>query len=345
MTASVVTGEPLVGRFDALLFDLDGVVYVGQNVVAHAAEAIAAARARGVDCVFVTNNAARTPDAVAEHLNEIGVPAVRDDVVTSPQAAVSLLAAYVPAGARVLVVGGEGIAEALRDRGYLPVASLEEAPAAVMQGYSPDLTWRHLAEATFAVRSGLPWIATNPDLTFPTQRGVAPGNGALVDVVARTVGRRPEAVAGKPEPPLLREAIARVGSTRPVMVGDRLDTDISAGTRIGIPTLLVFTGVTTIAELLAAVPHERPDYLDFDLRCLGRPYPEVSLATDEALCGSARALVRDGVLEVEWPPGTDPWDAVRAAAHLSWACSDGGVRLDRESASEQLTASALHGNA
>ena len=344
MTTPAKAGDPLIERFDALLFDLDGVVYVGPSVVPHAAEAIAGARARGVDCVFVTNNAARPPQTVAAHLSEIGVPAQAQDVVTSPQAAVSMLAAYVPAGAKVLVVGGHGIAQALIERGYVPVDSLEDEPAAVMQGYSPDLTWRHLAEATFAVRSGLPWIATNPDLTFPTPRGVAPGNGALVDVVARTVGRRPEAVAGKPEPPLLREAIARVGSLRPVMVGDRLDTDISAGTRIGIPTLLVFTGVTTIAELLGAVPHERPDYVDYDLRCLARPYPDVVLIDGEAHCAAARAHVADGVLAVDWPGASDPWNAVRAAARLSWACSDGGVALDRAAAAARLTAEALPGN-
>ncbi len=187
----------------------------------------------------------------------------------------SLLPRYVGPGSRVLVIGGEGIIEALEERGYVPVRSLDDAPAAVIQGYSPDLAWRDLAEATFAVRSGLPWIATNPDLTFPTARGIAPGNGSLVDVVARTVGRDPDEVAGKPEPPLLREAIARADSRRPLMIGDRLDTDIAAGSRIGIPSLLVFTGVTTFAELVGAIPQERPTYLGGDLRVLLEPYPEV----------------------------------------------------------------------
>ncbi len=210
-------------------------------------------------CSFVTNNAARSADSVADHLRELGIPCTVDDVVTSPQAAVTVLGRFVPAGSRVLVIGGSGIDEALRAGGYEPVRSLDEDPAAVMQGFGPDVSWHDLAEATFAVRSGLPWIATNPDLTFPTPRGVAPGNGALVRLVAQTVGREPDAVAGKPEPPLLLEAIARLESERPLMVGDRLDTDIAAGARIDMPTLLVFTGVTTLAELLAAIPPERPD--------------------------------------------------------------------------------------
>ena len=168
------------------------------------------------------------------------------------------------------MIGGTGIDDALVDGGYVPVRALADEPAAVMQGFSPDVSWRDLAEATFAVRTGLPWIATNPDLTFPAPGGIAPGNGALVRLVAETVGRGPDAVAGKPEPPLLREAIRRTRAGRPLMVGDRLDTDIAAGARIGIPSLLVFTGVTTLAELLAAVPEERPEYLGADLRVLLR---------------------------------------------------------------------------
>jgi HAD superfamily hydrolase (TIGR01450 family) len=338
--APTLTG-PLLDGFDALLFDLDGVVYVGPAAVPHAAESIASARDSGVSCVFVTNNASRSPVEVAEHLSELGVPAQGIDVVTSPQAAVSMLAAFVPVGSRVLVIGGRGIADALTDRGYVPVSSLDEDPAAVVQGYSPDLTWRDLAEATFAVRTGLPWIATNPDLTFPTQRGVAPGNGALVDVVARTVGRRPDATAGKPEPPLLHEAISRSGSKRPLMIGDRLDTDISAGTRIGVRTLLVFTGVTTVSELLRAIPPERPDYLGYDLRVLLAAYPQVALTDHQATCRDSVATVEGAVLKVTGPTNADPWDAVRAAAALSWRCADAGLTIDVQTTATELTAAVL----
>ena len=204
-----------MSRFDALLFDLDGVVYVGAAPVPHAAESIAAARAAGLACGYVTNNASRSASAVAEHLLDLGIDATIDDVITSPQAAVSLLPDYVPAGSRVLVIGGSGIDDALVAAGYLPVRTLADGPAAVMQGFSPDVSWRDLAEATFAVRSGLPWIATNPDLTFPAPGGIAPGNGALVRLVAETVGRGPDAVAGKPEPPLLREAVRRTAGAAP----------------------------------------------------------------------------------------------------------------------------------
>lgn len=310
----------LMERFDALLFDLDGVVYVGPHAVPYAAESIDLARRSGIACVYVTNNAARTATSVAEHLTNIGVPAEADDVVTSPQAAASVLADYVPAGSKVLVIGGEGIASVLLDRGYVPVYSLDDDPAAVMQGYSPDLSWRDLAEATFAVRTGLPWIATNPDLTFPTARGVAPGNGSFVEIVGRTAGRSPDAVAGKPEPPLLLEAIRRSHSARPLMIGDRLDTDIEAGFRVDVPTLLVMTGVTTIEEILRAKPHERPDFIGPDLRTLREPYPAVTVVGGSARCREATSMVHDGVLRVD--AGDDVWDAVRAVSTVAWAAAD-----------------------
>ena len=328
----------LVDRFDALLFDLDGVVYVGPHAVPFAAAVIAEARERGIACAYVTNNAARPAAAVAKHLIELGIQATTSDVVTSPQAATSVLARFVPPGARVLVVGGAGITEALQERGYVPVHHLDDDPVAVMQGYSPDLTWRDLAEATFAVRTGVPWIATNPDLTFPTPRGVAPGNGAFVNVVAQTVGRRPDAVAGKPEPPLLLEAVARTGATRALMIGDRLDTDIAAGSRVGMPSLLVFTGVTTFAELLMAIPEERPDYLGHDLRTLLAPYPEVACVDLVATCGAWTAQVDDGRLTLSGPSAGGAWDAVRAAARLAWACVDHGVAIEHDTAVSHLAA-------
>lgn len=197
----------------------------------------------------------------------------------------------------------------------------------MMQGYSPDLCWRDLAEATFAVRTGIPWIATNPDLTFPTARGVAPGNGAFVEIVGRTAGRTPDAVAGKPEPPLLHEAVRRSGARSPLMIGDRLDTDIEAGCRVGIPTLLVMTGVTTPQELLGARPHERPDYVGADLRVLLEPYPVVTVdpISGSSQCERSHAHVANGRLIVS---GDDTWDRLRAAVRCAWASADAGRDID-----------------
>ena len=254
--------------FDVLLFDLDGVVYIGPDAVPGAVEAIERVQKGGVRCVYVTNNASRTPAQVAEHLRALGIPAQDDDVVTSSQAGATLVAERVPAGSEVLAIGGEGVRMALAERGLIAVDRLTERTAGVMQGYGPLITWADLAEAAIAVRAGLPWIATNLDLTFPTPRGPAPGNGSLVMAVGNAAGRGPDVVAGKPEPALLREAIRRTGAQQPLMIGDRLDTDIAAGARIGIPTLLVLTGICDLETALAAQGEERATWVGSDLSVL-----------------------------------------------------------------------------
>lgn len=259
--------EPLLRRHDVLLLDLDGVVYVGDAAVPWAIEGIASARQQGLRVAFITNNASRTPEQVAEHLRSLGVPASDADVVTSSMAGASILAERVPGG-RVLAVGGEGVAWALRERGLVPVHSIDERPDAIMQGFGPEVGWRQLAEVTYAVRAGLPWVATNLDRTLPTPRGPAPGNGSLVELVANVAGRPPDVVAGKPRPALVREAIGRTGALMPLVVGDRLDTDIAAGVVLGLPTLLVLTGISSEQDALQASQGLRPDYLADDLRCL-----------------------------------------------------------------------------
>jgi HAD superfamily hydrolase (TIGR01450 family) len=257
----------LAEQHDVLLLDLDGVVYVGPNPVPWAVEGIRSAAEQGLRSMYVTNNASRTPHEVAEHLRTFGLAVDPQDVVTSAMAGASLLAGRVTGGP-VLAVGGEGVSWALREKGFLPTADFDGETVAVLQGYGPGVGWRDLAEATFAVRAGLPWIATNMDFTFPTARGPAPGNGSLVRVVADVAGRQPDGIAGKPEPALLEEAIRRSGSRRPLMIGDRLDTDIAGGSRLGIPTLLVLTGIADAAQLRAAEGDERPTHVAEDLRWL-----------------------------------------------------------------------------
>lgn len=251
----------LVDVHDVLLLDLDGVVYIGAEAVPGAVAAIGRALDDGLRCAYVTNNASRTPAEVAGHLRALGIPAGDDDVVTSAQAGATLVAERVPAGSEVLAVGGEGVAVALRERGFAVTRVLTPSTRAILQGYGPGVGWADLAEAAVAARAGLPWIATNPDLTFPTARGPAPGNGALVRAVATAAGRDPDAVAGKPERALLDEAVHRTGASAPLMIGDRLDTDIAAGNRIGMATLLVLTGICSPAQAAAATGEERPAYV------------------------------------------------------------------------------------
>jgi HAD superfamily hydrolase (TIGR01450 family) len=263
--------QALVEHHDVLLLDLDGVVYVGPHAVPGAPDALALARSTGVRLAFVTNNAARPPDVVARHLSELGVEALPEDVVTSAQAAAAMLAAELPAGARVLAVGGEGLRQALTARGLVPVPSADDGPVAVVQGFAPETSWTMLLEACVGVSAGLPWVATNTDLTIPTPRGTAPGNGALVQVVRTATGATPR-VAGKPFRPLMDESCVRTGAQHALVVGDRLDTDIAGAHAAGLPSLLVLTGVSGAQELLGASPELRPTYLATDLFGLHRPH-------------------------------------------------------------------------
>lgn len=346
---------PLAAGYDVALMDLDGVVYRGKQAVAHAVEAIAAARDGGMRMCYVTNNALRPPAEVAAHLSELGVPTAAADVVSSAHAAARVLAERLPAGANVLVVGGAGLREAVAQRGLVAVADAAGGPAAVVQGFDPEMTYARLAEATLAVRAGALWVASNTDATVPTERGLLPGNGALVALVAAATGQRP-VVAGKPEWALHAESVGRSGARRPIVVGDRLDTDIEAASRAGAPSLLVLTGVATAADLFHAPGPHRPTFLSADLRGLLRPHPAVVRAAGsgsdaQATCGGWTCRVRDGALGWERRPptprggpapagggpgstGDDGLDALRAACVAAWTAADAGVPV-RQIASER----------
>ncbi|MET9514251.1 HAD-IIA family hydrolase [Streptomyces sp. NPDC002994] len=310
--------------YDTALLDLDGVVYAGGEAIAHAVDALAVARDGGMHLAYVTNNAFRTPEVVAEHLTELGVPAEASDVITSAQAVARLIADQVPGGGRVLVVGGEGLRVALRERGLVPVESADDDPVAVVQGYGgPDLAWGRFAEASYAVARGVPWFASNTDLTIPSARGIAPGNGAAVEVVRIATGAEPPQVAGKPLPPMHRETILRTGAERPLVVGDRLDTDIEGANVGGVDSLLVLTGVTDGAQLLAAAPKYRPTYVDADLRGLLTGQPEVAEAGGGFACGGWTASVRGAELVVEGEGAA--MDGLRALCAAAWTYAGDGV--------------------
>ncbi|MEU6504561.1 HAD-IIA family hydrolase [Streptomyces californicus] len=316
------SGTALNEAYDTALLDLDGVVYAGGEAIAYAVEALAEARAGGMHLAYVTNNALRTPDTVAEHLTELGVPAEPSDVITSAQAVARLVADQLPPGARVLAIGGEGLRVALRERGLVPVESADDDPAAVVQGYGgPDMAWGRFAEASYAVRRGLPWFASNTDLTIPSARGIAPGNGAAVEVVRIATGAEPQ-VAGKPLPPMHRETVLRTGAERPLVVGDRLDTDIEGAFNGGVDSLLVLTGVTDAGLLLAAPPQHRPTYVDRDLRGLLTGQPEVVAAGEGFRCGDWTAAVRGDRLVLETAgggeDGGDALDGLRALCAAAW---------------------------
>ncbi|MGL4339879.1 MAG: HAD-IIA family hydrolase [Rhodoglobus sp.] len=312
---------PLSG-VDLVLFDLDGVVYRGPSALPYAIESITHISA-STRVAFITNNASRTDASVALHLMELGLTAAPEDVVTSPQAAVTILRNTVEPGSTILVVGGDGLVDEVLKAGFVVTRSAEDSPAAVIQGFAPEVGWEHLAEAAFALNGvgtsgNLPWIATNTDWTIPQERGTAPGNGTLVSAVHTAVGRLP-LVAGKPEVAIFQEAMTRFSSAAALMVGDRLDTDILGANRAGIPSALVLTGIDGPKQVLAATEHERPSFILEDLRDLHAPYPatetrEVS-GGSLTVVGGAAVRRQGNVLSVESGQGID---LLRAGAAAIW---------------------------
>ena len=318
---------PLVEAHDLVMFDLDGVVYVGGEAIDGVAGVIDRVRRSGRHVAFVTNNASRTPDQVAAKLTKVGVSAEAGDVVTSAQAAARLLVEVHGDGARVLTLGGEGLRVALLEAGLEPV----EDPAgavAVASGYGPDVRWRDIMRVATLVRDGLPYVASNADLTIPTPYGLAPGHGVLVRTITGFAGVE-ATVAGKPEKPLMEETVLRVGGDRPLMVGDRLDTDIEGAHAIDAPSLLVLTGVTWLEELAAAPPRLRPTYVAPTLAGLFEPHPAPSVTGATAELGGWHATVEDGRLKVEGEGGDGDW--WRAAATACW------IHLDEAGATADVS--------
>lgn len=319
--------DALCSGYDLAMLDLDGVVYVGGAAVPGAPAHLSSVRDRGMRLAFITNNASRTPGQVAQHLRELGIEAQPADVVTSAQAAARVLVDRYGAGARVVLLGAVGLEEALLEQGLEPVSVTEVSGArAVVTGYGPDVLWRDIMRAAVLIRDGLPWVASNTDGSIPTPYGVAPGHGVLVDTIRAFTGVDP-VVAGKPARPLLDETVRRVGGARPLMVGDRLDTDIEGARNAGLDSLLVLTGVTGLAELAAAGPHERPTYLAPGLDGLLQPHPAPAATDREQSLAGWRAEVVEGRLRVAGAGAVVDW--WRVAAQAAWKHLDrSGVPAD-----------------
>jgi HAD superfamily hydrolase (TIGR01450 family) len=309
----------LLDRHDLLLADLDGTLYRGREAVPGAADAVRRAGARGVRTVYVTNNASRTPADVAAHLAELGFPAGADDVATSSQAAAALLADQLPAGSKVLVVGTSALTAEITAVGLTPVDAADGA-VAVVQGLDPQLRYATLAEACIALRGGAVWVACNVDPTLPSERGPVPGNGALVAVL-RTANRLEPQIAGKPAPSLMQKAVERVGGRAPLVIGDVLYTDIQGGRAAGIATLLVLTGAGTPADLLAAPPEARPDYIGAGLDALDRDPEELAPGP------RPNWTVEDGADGLTLTGDGDPLDALRALCDRHWSAGGGPARV------------------
>lgn len=316
--------------YDVLLADLDGVVYEGKNAIEFAVEVISQLKKSGIPVGYVTNNSSRKPETIAEQLLSFGLETNPEDIIGSALTGVQLLESLVPAGSKVLVVGGEGLRSRVSQFGFQVVDSADDTPAAVIQGFAPDVAWRNLAEAAYAIQRGAIWVATNSDWTIPQDRGLAPGNGTLISAVHTAVGQLP-VVAGKPEPAIYKTAIDHFSAKNPLFVGDRLDTDITGANRAGIDSALVLTGVCTRKEILAAKAEARPTYIIENLLDLTKAYQAPKATKRGFRCGEAEVeLLGTKVLVTLGEPKSV--DALKAASALIWNSSTPIYGLDVEAA-------------
>ncbi|HEU5129418.1 MAG TPA: HAD-IIA family hydrolase [Glycomyces sp.] len=325
MTRLNAATEALAAAYDLALLDLDGVVYLLHEPIPEAAATVAALPGLGCAPVFVTNNASRSPATVAESLRGMDVPAEESEVLTSAQVAAEGLRERLDEGGRVLVAGSEALRDAITAQG-LTATDDPVAAQGVAFGLTYATTWRDLADVTIAVRTGAVWATTNVDATLPTPDGPLPGTGALVGAVSAALGRGPDLVAGKPQPPIYRAAVARRPGGRAIMVGDRPDSDIEGANRAGIDSLLVFTGVAAPRDAPALPPERRPTYLGWSLAALTEPHPEPRWdeAGDRVECGGwTAALDGDGGGVRLGGEGAE-LDGWRALCELTWGASDAG---------------------
>jgi 4-nitrophenyl phosphatase len=242
--------EATLARIRHAIVDMDGVLWRGDQPLPGLQEFFALLRKRGVRFVLATNNASKRPQQYAEKLARFGVQVPLERILTSAQATAAYLAARAPERTTVYVVGKEGLREALVERGFVLG---QDGAHYVVVGWDPDLTWQALARATLLIRGGAQFIGTNPDVTFPREEGLVPGNGAQLAALQAATGIAP-LVIGKPERWLYEEAMRRMGASPETtcIIGDRLDTDVAGGIRLGLFSILALSGITTETDVVTS---------------------------------------------------------------------------------------------
>jgi len=260
----------LADDFDGFLIDLDGVVWIGRELVPGAAEALVALVGAGKEIVFVTNNPAKAASTYTERLRKGGIAVADDRVVTAGEATARLAAASPRAAGGAFVIGAPAFKETLSGAGLevLTGEAGRKAAVVVVSGHR-DFDYEELLTATLAVQGGAQLFATSRDPTLPMPGGAWPGTGAILAAVETASGATAE-IGGKPEPHLFELARERIATAeRVVMVGDRVSSDIEGGSRAGLETILVLSGATSREEAEGAVPP--PDHIVESLAELAQP--------------------------------------------------------------------------
>lgn len=312
------SGAPI----DCVLFDLDGVVYHGPEPISGAVEGINFLHDQSIPVSYVTNNATRTAEVVADHISTLGISTTPAEVTTSAQVLAGKLAAKFGTGALIYLVGATGLATALESEGLRVTRTLDDGPVAIAQGLDPEISYQRIVAACEAITAGIEWWATNPDYSMVGPKSRVPGNGAFIDMLSKLTGAQPT-VVGKPSPHMMEFAAHRCGAQRPLMVGDRLDTDIEGGNSAGFETALVLTGVHDIHDALHASSELRPTYILPSLRSLPRLIAGSAQPASDATPGPAACQIVDGELRVD-ESAQDSVSTVESALRLAWEAMDRG---------------------
>jgi len=254
-----------------LIIDMDGVLYLGDKPLPGLPQFFDFLHEHNIRFQLVTNNSLLTPIMYVEKMARMGVTVSEGEVLTSSIATADYLAARHDRGSHVFAIGEEGIVNALQQAGF--VLSRRD-PVAVVVGFDRDITYAKLREATLLIRSGVPFVATNPDRTLPVPEGQIPGTGAIVAAISAAADKEPLYI-GKPEPLLMQQALARMGATSETSaaVGDRPETDIVSAQRAGLLSILTLAGATDRDRLARSNVH--PDLVLEDIRALVEAWSQV----------------------------------------------------------------------
>ena len=257
----------LIDAYDCVLLDLDGVVYLGKTPIANAVKAIKELQAKKVNIAIITNNGSVTAKSVSKWMKDFGLDFKASSIVTSSQTLCWYLQEKYPKGSKVLVVGSQGLKESVTEAGFKVVLKADKEPLVVVNGIDADILQKDLAEMCYAIAAGVDWVSTNGDYTFPTEKGLAPGNGAFNALITSITGKSP-LLMGKPQPHMFKQAAQLFSAQNPIVVGDRLDTDIQGANNAGYKSLCVLTGVSDMTQIQHASPSTTPTYVGKDLSAL-----------------------------------------------------------------------------
>jgi 4-nitrophenyl phosphatase len=239
----------VLANLHGIILDMDGVLWEGETPLPGMPEFLSFLRAENIRRVLATNNASLTPDSYVQKLARMGAEVSREEILTSATATAAYLKSIVRPGEKVFIIGEEGLVQAVTEAGLAAAGPGDDHAAYVVCGMDRGLSWQKLAAATIHLRGGARFIGTNPDLTFPTERGIAHGNGAILAALTAASGVKPT-VIGKPFPALFQMALRQMGISKSgvAALGDRMETDILGARKAGIKSILVLTGVSSRRE-------------------------------------------------------------------------------------------------